>query len=278
MATWQHIEDTGAAGLRPGRVRGILQARGDQLLVLVVLFAIWQALSMALGTYWVGSPWGVVTKLASSVWSGDILHHASYTLLEAVAGFLIGAIPAATLPFALRRLPTVTAIVDPFMVGGYGAPKLALAPLFILWFGIGIESKIALVAITVFFIVYFSALAGIRALDAKLVQMAQVAGASERAVARHIVFPGAVPYIFTGFRIAMPYSIGGAVIAELISANRGLGYLIQLGAMNFDTTGVFVALVAVTLIVFVCNWSVDIVERWLLRWRPPADVKVEAGS
>jgi NitT/TauT family transport system permease protein len=164
------------------------------------------------------------------------------------------------------------------MVGGYGAPKLALAPLFILWFGIGIESKIALVAITVFFIVYFSALAGIRALDAKLVQMAQVAGASERAVARHIVFPGAVPYIFTGFRIAMPYSIGGAVIAELISANRGLGYLIQLGAMNFDTTGVFVALVAVTLIVFVCNWSVDIVERWLLRWRPPADVKVEAGS
>jgi NitT/TauT family transport system permease protein len=278
MATWQHTESSEAAGLRTGRVRSILRARGDQLLVLVVLFAIWQALSLGLGTYWVGSPWGVVTKLASGVWSGDILHHASYTLLEAVAGFLIGAIPAAALPFALRRLPIMTAIIDPFMVGGYGAPKLALAPLFILWFGIGIESKIALVAITVFFIVYFSALAGVRSLDAKLVQMAQVAGASERAVARHIVFPGAVPYIFTGFRIAVPYSIGGAVIAELISANRGLGYLIQLGAMNFDTTGVFVALVAVTLIVFVCNWSVNIVERWLLRWRPPADVKVAAGG
>jgi NitT/TauT family transport system permease protein len=278
MATWQHTESSEAAGLRPGRVGSVLRTRGDQLLVLVVLLAIWQALSLALGTYWVGSPWGVVTKLASSVWSGDILHHASYTLLEAIAGFLIGAIPAAALPFALRRLPIVTAIIDPFMVGGYGAPKLALAPLFILWFGIGIESKIALVAITVFFIVYFSALAGIRALDAKLVQMAQVMGANERAVARHIVFPGAVPYIFTGFRIAMPYSIGGAVIAELISANRGIGYLIQLGAMNFDTTGVFVALVAVTLIVFVCNWCVNVVERWLLRWRPPADVKVEAGS
>jgi NitT/TauT family transport system permease protein len=209
---------------------------------------------------------------------GQILVHASYTLFEAVAGFLLGAIPAAALPFLLRRLPIVTAIIDPFMVGGYGAPKLALAPLFILWFGIGIESKIALVAITVFFIVYFSALAGIRALDAKLVQMAQVAGASERAVARHIVFPGAVPYIFTGFRIAMPYSIGGAVIAELISANRGLGYLIQLGAMNFDTTGVFVALVATTCIVFLGNWSVDIVERWLLRWRPPADAKAELGG
>jgi NitT/TauT family transport system permease protein len=144
------------------------------------------------------------------------------------------------LPFALGRLP-ITAILDPFMVGGYGAPKLALAPLFILWFGIGIESKIALVAITVFFIVYFSAQAGIRALDARLVQMAQVMGASERDVARHIVFPGAVPYIFTGFRIAVPYSVGGAVIAELISANRGLDISSSL-CVNFDTTGVFVAL------------------------------------
>ena len=298
-----------AVELRPTPGRGALRSRMDRLLVLVVLLAIWVALSATLGSYWVGSPWGVVTRLGIDLWSGiwhalaflagtgwtesalglmtrptnlasggEILIHASYTLYEAVAGFLIGAIPAAALPFLLRRLPIVTAIIDPFMVGGYGAPKLALAPLFILWFGIGIESKIALVAIKVFFIVYFSALAGIRALDAKLVQMAQVAGASERAVARHIVFPGAVPYIFTGFRIAMPYSIGGAVIAELISANRGLGYLIQLGAMNFDTTGVFVALVAVTCIVFVGNWSVDIVERWLLRWRPPADARAELKS
>jgi NitT/TauT family transport system permease protein len=255
----------------------VLKSRGDQLLVLLLLFAIWQALSLWLGTYWVGSPLGVVLRLYQGIVGGALLLHASFTLAEAVIGFFIGAIPAALLPFLLRRLPIVTAILDPFMVGGYGAPKLALAPLFILWFGIGIESKIALVAITVFFIVYFSALAGVRALDNKLVQMAQVMGANERDVARHIVFPGAVPYIFTGFRIAMPYSIGGAVVAEIISANRGLGYLIQLSAMNFDTTGVFVALVAVTIIVFICNSAVDIAERRLLRWRPPADAKNQTG-
>lgn len=278
MATWQQAERSDPAGSRPARARRVLRERGDQALVLIVLIAVWQALSMKLGIYWVGSPWGVVTRLTGDILSGEILVHASYTLFEALAGFFIGAIPAAALPFVLRRLPIVTAVIDPFMVGGYGAPKLALAPLFVLWFGIGIESKIALVAITVFFIVYFSALAGIRALDAKLVQMAQVMGANERAVARHIVFPGAVPYIFTGLRIAMPYSIGGAVIAELISANRGLGYLIQLGAMNFDTTGVFVALVATSCIVFLVNGGVNIVERRLLRWRPPADVSAEAGS
>ncbi len=278
MAAWEQSTESGSARVALARLGTSLRMRVDQFLVLAILFAIWQALSLALGTYWIGSPWGVVTRLANGVFNGEILHHASYTLVEAIAGFLIGAIPAAALPFALRRLPIVTAILDPFMVGGYGAPKLALAPLFILWFGIGIESKIALVAITVFFIVYFSALGGIRALDAKLVQVAQVMGANERDVARHIVFPGAVPHIFTGFRIAMPYAIGGAVIAELISANRGLGYLIQLGAMNFDTTGVFVALVATTCIVFLGNWSVNIVERRLLRWRPPADVNVQAGS
>ena len=262
----------------PGRLMALLRTRRDQLLTLILLFALWQALSLWLGTYWIGSPWGVVTRLYDGVVTGSVLQHASFTLAEAVIGFILGAIPAAVLPFLLRRLPIVTAILDPFMVGGYGAPKLALAPLFILWFGIGIESKIALVAITVFFIVYFSALAGVRALDTKLVQMAQVAGANERDVARHIVFPGAVPYIFTGFRIAMPYSIGGAVVAEIISSNRGLGYLIQLSAMNFDTTGVFVALVAVTIIVFVLNGAVDFSERRLLRWRPPSDAKLQAST
>jgi NitT/TauT family transport system permease protein len=260
----------------PGALAGTMRARGDQFLVLLALIGIWQACSLAFGTYWIGSPWGVLTRFTAGIFAGDLLRHTAYTLGEAVAGFVIGAVPAALLPFALRRRPIVSAILDPFMVGGYGAPKLALAPLFILWFGIGIESKIALVAITVFFIVYFSAQAGVRALDARLVQMAKVAGANERQLARHIVFPGAVPYIFTGLRIAMPYSIGGAVIAELISSNRGLGYLVQLGAMNFDTTGVFVALVATTCIVFVCNWSVDAAERRLLRWRPAADTRTQA--
>jgi NitT/TauT family transport system permease protein len=313
MPDRKHAEGSEPVELPALSQGSVLRTRLDRLAVFAALIAIWVGLSALLGTYWVGSPWGVAARIGHGIWGdlwqaltfalgpawsdstlgvmtkpgnlglqeqlqGRILLHASYTLYEAVAGFLLGAIPAAALPFLLRRLPIVTAIMDPFMVGGYGAPKLALAPLFILWFGIGIESKIALVAITVFFIVYFSALAGVRALDARLVQMAQVMGASERAVARHIVFPGAVPYIFTGFRIAMPYSIGGAVIAELISANRGLGYLIQLGAMNFDTTGVFVALVATTCIVFLGNWSVDTVERWLLRWRPPADARAEGGS
>ena len=240
----------------------------DRLLVLLAILGAWQAGSAYFGSYWLSTPWATVSRFFILLMSGELVFHSAYTVAEALAGSVIGGVPAVLLPFVLRRRPAVVAILDPFMVGGYGAPKLAFAPLFILWFGIGIESKIALVAMVVFFIVYFSTLSGVRALDAKLVQMAQVVGASEQQVGRHIVFPGAVPSIFAGFRIALPYAIGGAVIAELISSNRGLGYLVQTGAMNFDTTQVFVAILSATLIVHAFIAVVNLGERFLLRWRP----------
>ena len=250
----------------------------DRLIVLLILIATWQAGSMALGTYWLSSPWGVASGFVASLLNGEMIFHAGYTINEALIGCVIGGVPAVLLPFMLRRQPILVAILDPFMVGGYGAPKLAFAPLFILWFGIGIESKIALVAVVVFFIVYFSTLSGVRDLDTKLVQMAQVLGANERQVGRHIVFPGAVPSIFAGFRIAVPYAIGGAVIAELISSNRGLGYLVQTGAMNFDTTSVFAAILAATLVVHGANWLLNAAERALLRWRPPPPAVLDTGT
>src|SRR5512140_473399 len=179
----------------------------DRLIVLLILLAAWQGGSLWLGNYWLSSPWAVASRFVGSLLGGELIFHGSYTINEALIGCVIGGIPAVLLPFLLRRQPIVVAILDPFMVGGYGAPKLAFAPLFILWFGIGIESKIALVAAVVFFIVYFATLSGVRALEPKLVQMAQILGASEGHVARSIVMPNAVPNIFAGFRIAVPYAI-----------------------------------------------------------------------
>ena len=250
----------------------------DRVLVLILILAGWQIGSALVGTYWLSSPWATISRFVAQIINGELIWHAGYTLGEAAAGTLVGGLPAVLLPFLLRRHPIIIAILDPFMVGGYGAPKLAFAPLFILWFGIGVESKIALVASVVFFIVYFATLSGVRALDAKLVQMAQIVGASERQVARHIVMPGAVPSIFAGLRIAVPYAIGAAVIAELISSNRGLGYLVQTGAMNFDTTSVFAAIVAATLVVHAANWLMNLIEALLLRWRPPIEPLMETGS
>ena len=250
----------------------------DRLIVLIVILAAWQVGSFLVGAYFFPSPGAVALRFVAQVWNGELIRHGGYTIEEALIGTLVGGVPAVLLPFLLRRQPLLVAILDPFMVGGYGAPKLAFAPLFILWFGIGIESKIALVASVVFFIVYFNTLSGVRALDPKLVQMAQLAGAGERHVARHIVLPAAVPHILAGFRIAVPYAIGGAIIAELISSNRGLGYLVQTGAMNFDTTSVFAAILMATLIVLAVSWLLNAAERMLLHWRPPADAMLDAGN
>jgi NitT/TauT family transport system permease protein len=243
----------------------------DRCLVLLAIITAWQIASYFVGIYWLSSPAATLSRFIEQVLDGELIRHAGYTLEEAVSGTVIGGVPAVLLPLILRRHPIIVAILDPFMIGGYGAPKLAFAPLFILWFGIGIESKIALVAIVVFFIVYFGTLSGIRALHPTLVQMAQIAGASEGQIARHIVMPAAVPNIFAGFRIAVPYAIGSAIIAELISSNRGLGYLVQTGAMNFDTTSVFAAILMATLLVLAANWLMNGLEAFLLRWRPPIE-------
>lgn len=241
----------------------------DRIVVFVLVIAGWQACSGYFGTIWFSSPLLVLHRFVNEVQTGDLWFQMEYTLREALYGALIGGIPAALLPFALRRHPVTAAILDPYLVGGYGVPKLALAPLFVLWFGIDLAPKVALVAAIVSFLVFFSTAAGVNAVNAQYVSVARVFGASERDIARHIVWPGAIPYVFAGFRIAAPYAIGAAVVGELISSNRGLGFMINSGATDFDTTLMFVSLTTLTILVVIINLFIARLERWLLRWRPP---------
>lgn len=247
---------------------GRRKERLDRLLVGLALLTMWELVSLGAGEYWVTSPWQTAVGVYQLAASGALVKNALYTLQEAVFGFVIGGVPGLLLPFLLRRSPVLMAILEPYFVGGYGLPKLALTPLFIVWFGIGMGSKLAIVVSITFFLMFFNVLAGVRALDIKLVRMAQILGATESQVARKIIWPGAIPYIFAGLRTAAPYAIGGAVIAELISSNRGLGYLVQLSAMNFDNKSMFAALAVITAIVVVMVWGVNTLERRLLHWRP----------
>ncbi|HEY3916166.1 MAG TPA: ABC transporter permease [Stellaceae bacterium] len=265
----------GAALHRPHR-RALAPARIpcwrvylDRLVVLIVVIGLWQLSSLYFGTIWFSSPWHVLTRMITELRSGELVFNAVYTLKAAFYGALVGGVPGALLPFVLRRRPVTSAILDPYLAGGYGVPKLALAPLFILWFGVDLEPKIALVASIVFFLVFFSTMSGVNAVNAQYVNVMRVCGAKERDIARHVVWPGAIPYAFAGFRIAAPYAIGAAVVGELISSNRGLGFTINSGATDFDTTLVFVALVTLTILVVAINLLVARAERWLLRWRPP---------
>lgn len=240
----------------------------DRLLVGLAALATWHIAAVVFGAHWVSPPLATVQRFSQLLINGEIWRHAQFTLAAAAGGFLVGGVPGALIPFALRRAPRLAAVLDPYFVAGYGMPKLALAPLFILWFGIGLASKVALVASIVFFLILFATAAGVRGADLRLVAMARVVGASEQAVARHVVWPGATPYIFAGLKISLSYGIGAAVVGEMISSNRGLGYLIQAASQDFDTTTVFAGLLALTLVIVAVNELVQVAERWLLRWRP----------
>lgn len=244
------------------------RAWGDRLALFVLLVAIWEGISQWIGVNWASSPLLTWDKLVEITLDGSVFYHAWFTVRAGFWGFVIGATPAILLPFYLRRHPKVTAVLDPFFVAGYGMPKLSLAPLFILWFGIGIESKVALVASMTFFLLFFNTYAGIQAVSIPLMNMARVVGANERHIARHIVWPGAVPYIFAGLRISAPHAVGGAVIGEVISADRGLGFYIQSSATSFEIDGIIAALVALTIVVVAIYYVVDRIERYLLSWRP----------
>lgn len=240
----------------------------DRLVVAVTALVAWQLASLVFGAHWFSPPVKTAQRCLQLAASGDLFRHAAFTLAAAMGGFLAGGVPGAVIPFALRRAPRLAAILDPYLVAGYGMPKLALAPLFILWFGIGLASKVALVASIVFFLILFGTAAGVRGADVRLVAMARVVGASERAVAQHVVWPGAIPYILASLKISLSYAIGAAVVGEMISANQGLGYLIQAASQDFDTTTVFAGLLAVTLLIVMLNELVQLTERKLLRWRP----------
>jgi NitT/TauT family transport system permease protein len=239
----------------------------DRLVLATAFLLVWQGASQAFGTYWTSSPWLVLTRLATLAANGELWFHGRFTVAEAAAGFVLGAIPGCVAAMVLRRRPLLEACLEGVAAVGYAVPKTALIPLFILWFGVGPASKIALVASAIFFIVFYSTLRGVKSVDARQIAMARVLGATEPQIVRQIVWPSVVPYVFGGLRVALPYAIAGAIVGEIISSNRGLGYLTQYGAMDFDTTLTFTALVTVMAVVLTLDRVLLAVQSRLLRWQ-----------
>jgi len=210
--------------------------------------------------------------IAASVWEmlvkEQLLYHLQFTITEALVGYLIGAVAGLIFGFALGRSDLVYRIVEPFVVAFYGIPRIALAPLFILWFGIGITSKIAVAAVMVFFIVFINTIAGIRSAPVQLLAVARVMGASEWDLVRKVVFPAATPFIIAALQITIPQAMIGAIVGEFISSNRGVGHLISRAAGWLDTPGLFAGIFVLLLVVLVMNLGITVLGNHLMRWNP----------
>ncbi|MDR7417331.1 MAG: ABC transporter permease [Armatimonadota bacterium] len=233
------------------------------------IFLAWELMSgTVLDQFFVSKPSHIAASLWAMLTTEGLLYHLRFTVVEAVTGYAIGAGTGLVLGLVLARVEFVYRIVEPFVVAFYGIPRIALAPLFILWFGIGIASKIAIAAIMVFFIVFINTIAGIRSVPAQFVQIARVMGASEWDLVRKIAVPAATPFIIAALQITVPQAMIGAIVGEFISSNRGVGHLISRAAGFLDTPGLFAGIAALLVVVMLMNQAVTSLGGYLMRWSP----------
>jgi NitT/TauT family transport system permease protein len=265
------LRNAAVAASEAGAARRRLLIRLAQVGVGAAILLAWQLASGTLiDPFFISAPDAVFAKLVQWVERGTLLTHASYTFYATAVGFLIGAAAGFAVGFAFGRSATVAAIFDPYITALYCLPKIALAPLFIMWFGIGIESKIAMSAAVVFFLVFLNTFAGVRDVNPIHIHTTRIMGAGEWQLLRVVILPSAASWVLTGLKVSVPYALIGTVVGELISSNRGIGFLIGQAAGLFDTAGVFAGLTVLALAGVVINGGLKRLERHVLRWRTPA--------
>jgi NitT/TauT family transport system permease protein len=253
----------------------VIAARRERMIVLawragitVVGLALWELVSGRLiKPFWISSPSAIGAQLWDWCVTGELWLHVQITLTETLMGFVFGAVSGVAVGLALGLNKRLAAVLDPFIIAFNSLPKIALAPLFILWFGVGLLSKVVLATFVVFFLVFYSTYAGTLAVEQELVDVLRLMGASRWQIVRKVILPSVLLWIFTGMKISVPYALIGAVVGEMMASNKGLGYLIQAAAGQYDTDGVFAALFVLMVIATGLHALLKLSERLMLRWK-----------
>jgi NitT/TauT family transport system permease protein len=260
---------------RPGRRRR--GGRGPLIRVLQVALAVavlggWELLTAlrVVDPFFFPRPTDVAVRIWEWISTGYILDDLYVTLEEALLAFAIGSGLGLIVGFLLARLSLLAGVLDPYLKMFNALPRVVLAPIFLLWFGLGIWSKVAFGVTLVFFIVFFNTFQGVRDVDRVLVDNVRMLGASEYHLVRHVLLPSALTWIFSSLHISAGFAITGAVVGEYLGAAKGVGYVIAQSEGVFDTTGVFAGMIILMLVVLVIDLLVNRLEKRLLRWRDPA--------
>jgi NitT/TauT family transport system permease protein len=269
----------GAAGARRttrGRTPFGIPLLGFQLGLALLFLVFWQLASGRLmRALFISDPITVARRVYTELFvDREVWAHLQVTLTEFAIGYLIGASVAIVLGVLLGRSRFLSAVIQPFIIGFYAIPKVALAPLFIVWFGLDMNSKIAMVTLFTFFIVFVNSYSGIRSIDEHFVNLARLMGASRWSVIRRIMLPSAAPPILLGLRTSIPYGMIGAVVGEFMASNRGIGYSIYKAAQLLDTPGVFAGIVILVVVVLLLTTVVGRLERRAVRWMPQVETRV----
>lgn len=241
----------------------------DYALALAVLLAAWWFATgpMALPTYLLPSPLRTWNALAGSAMSGELFIHLGFTLQNIILGLVLGCVAGVALAYAMTRYPRLALWLDGPLVIIQTAPKIALAPLFVVWFGFGVASKIILIFSLVFFPVFIGAVAGFRSLDPKMRDLAKLLGLSNFQRFKQIELPSAMPEIFVGVKIGAVQALVGAVLAEWMAGKLGLGYLMTFAGATYKTPLLFAAVLMTVLLGLLMHVVLTMLENRLLSWK-----------
>lgn len=248
---------------------------GLQFLVLVVFLLIWHVVTVypLLGEtktiqFFFSTPIQVLTRTWTQLTGSDIYYHLGITLTETVLAFVIGSAAGIFFGFAFARNALLAAVFDPYIKAANALPRVVLAPIFALWFGLGIWSKVALGFTLVFFIVFFNVYQGVREVSPTVLANARMLGMNERQLFRHVYWPSALTWMFSSLHTSVGFALVGAVVGEYLGSSAGLGYKIHEAESVFDVTGVFAGMLILAIFVIAIDSVVTLVEKRLLVWRP----------
>jgi NitT/TauT family transport system permease protein len=248
-----------------------------QVLVAVVVIGLWHVFTtvpvfgrILLPPFFFSNPWDVGNQIVSWFASGIIWKHLGITLLESVLAFVIGSTLGVLIGFWFARQPRLAAIFDPYVKMANALPRVVLAPIFALWLGLGIWSKVALGVTLVFFIVFFNVYQGVKEVSPTVLANGRMLGMSERQLMRHVFWPSALSWMFSSLHTAVGFAVVGAVVGEYLGSAAGLGYVIQQAEGTFDVAGVFAGMFVLSAFVIAIDVLVSVVEKRLLVWKPVA--------
>ncbi len=243
-----------------------------QVLLLVAILLVWHLASASRDiAFFFGRP----VEVAGVIWAwfitdGSIYRHLGVTLIETVLAFVIGTVGGLGFGLWLGLSRGASALLDPYITAANSMPRVILAPIFAMWFGLGIWSKVALAVTLVFFIVFFNVYQGVREVSPTLLDNARMLGASRRQLLRHVYIPSATSWVFSSLHTSVGLAFVGAVVGEYLGSAAGVGYLILQAEGTLDVNTVFAGIVVLTVFALLLDGAVALVERRLLAWRPAA--------
>ncbi|CAM4119414.1 ABC transporter permease [Kerstersia similis] len=246
----------------------------SSIAVLLVFLALWQWGPGLFGMpEYVFPKFSRVVNEAVHMWhNSDLASHFWITMLEVVLGFLLGSLLGIMFGVVLGLSPKAESVLSPYILALQIAPKVAFAPLFVMWLGYTIYPKILVAILIVFFPVMINVLSAVRTVDPDMVNLVRTLNASRVQIFRLVEFPSALPSLFSGLRIAATLAVIGVTVGELVGGNKGLGYLLVDGEGQGNTAAVFVAIAALTLVGLLAYWAVVWLERRVLHYLPRASV------